>query len=270
MPPFRFRLPSKRLVAVATAPALLVHERKDKYPIYPKPDEEILLQEVPSELEQHIGSARRAVTASYLDVQSRVQGVVSRWIGVEQKVEKRVKSLIAPEEPLTPGLLYVGVATLTGSVIARNRIIFTRLLLPPTLFILSLNHFLPKTSHNISSYLGQLEDTYFPTLAEKHAIANAHTAMTWERAKEATANGRETLGHGVEKILGRVQESTGLKLKEALGIGEKASIAIKEKAQEVAEVVETKAVEAEKAVEAKVEEVKVAAEKKVEEIKRLV
>ncbi len=181
-----------------------------------------------------------------------------------------MKSLIAPEEPLTPGLLYVGVATLTGSVIARNRIILTRLILPPTLLVLSLNHFLPKTSHNISSYLGQLEDTYFPTLAEKHAIANAHTAMTWERAKEATASGRETFGRGVENVLTRVQESTGLKLKEALGVGEKASIAVKEQAQEAAVVVEAKAAEAQKAVEAKVEEVKVAAEKKVEEVKRLV
>ena len=144
-----------------------------------------------------------------------------------------------------------------------------------------MNHFLPKTSHNISSYFGQLEDTYFPTLAEKHAIANAHTAMTWERAKEATANGRETFGRGVENALSRVQESTGLKLKEALGFGEKISIAVKEgaheavhavetKAVEVEKAVEAKAIEAEKVVEAKVEEVKVAAEKKVEEIKRLV
>ena len=72
-----------------------------------------------------------------------------------------MKSLVAPDEPLTPGILYVGVATLTGSVLARNRI-FWRLTLPPALFILSLNHFLPKTSHNVSSYLGSLEDAHFP------------------------------------------------------------------------------------------------------------
>ena len=51
------------------------------------------MQEVPSELEQHIGNARRAVTASYLGVQERVQGVVSRWIGVEQRVESACKPL---------------------------------------------------------------------------------------------------------------------------------------------------------------------------------
>ncbi|KAI0684210.1 apolipo protein O-domain-containing protein [Cytidiella melzeri] len=239
-------------------------------PIYPKPEEEVLLQEVPSELEQQIGSARRAVTATYLHAQSRVQGVVSRWIGVEQSVERRVKSLAAPDEPLTPGVLYVGVATLTGSVIARNRTIFARLLLPPALLILSANHFLPKTSRNISYYFGQLEETYFPTLAQKHAVANAHTAMTWERAKDATSSGRETVGRVVGSVLSRVQESTGLKLKEALGVGERATIAVKAQAQEATEVVELKAAEAQKAVEEKVEEVKAAAEKKLEEVKRLV
>ena len=127
-----------------------------------------------------------------------------------------MKSLIAPDEPLTPGILYVGVATLTGSVLARNRI-FWRLTLPPALFILSLNHFLPKTSHNVSSYLGSLEDAHFPTLAEKHEIAKAHSAMTWQRIKDATQNGRETFSEGVASLVGKVEAATGLKLRETLG-----------------------------------------------------
>ncbi|GBE78867.1 hypothetical protein SCP_0200640 [Sparassis crispa] len=63
-------------------------------------------------------------------------------IGVEEAVEKRVKSLVAADEPVTPGILYVGVATVTGSIFARNCGLFTRALLPPTLLVLSLNHFL--------------------------------------------------------------------------------------------------------------------------------
>ena len=89
----------------------------------------------------------------------------------------KVNWLIAPDEPLTPGILYVGVATLTGSDLARDRI-FWRLTLPPALLILSLTHFLPKTSHNVSSYLVSLENAHVPTLAEKHEIAKAHSAMT--------------------------------------------------------------------------------------------
>jgi MICOS complex subunit MIC26 len=171
----------------------------------------------------------------------------------------RVKSLVVPEEPLTPGILYVGVATLTGSIISRNRILPTRLFLPPLFFLLTLNHFLPKTSHNLSLYVSELEERYTPTLKEKHDIANAHTRMTWERAKEATRDGREGISKVAEGLVGRVQDATGLKLRETLGWGEK-----------VAEEMENKVVEVKDALDKKIEQTKNSPDRKVEETKRLV
>ncbi|KAI0761316.1 apolipo protein O-domain-containing protein [Trametes elegans] len=237
-----------------------------KLPIYPTPDPEIVLVETPSELEKQIGVARRTVTATYEDAHARVQAVVSRWIGVEQAVENRVKSLIAPDEPLTPGILYVGVATLTGSVLARNRV-FWRLALPPTLLVLSLNHFLPKTTHNVSEYLGELEDAHFPTFAQKHEIAKAHSAMTWERIKDATQSGREKFSTGVAGLVGRVEEATGLKLRETLGWRDRAVKAAEAKTLEVVNKVEESATAAKAVADAKVEEVKEAVEQKVAEQK---
>ncbi len=181
-----------------------------------------------------------------------------------------MQSLVAPEEPFNPALLYVGVATLTGSVLGRNRILFTRLLLPPALFVLSFNHFLPKTAHNVSEYLGSLEERYLPTVAEKHAIANAHSAMTWERAKEATASGRESVTRNVGDVLARLQAVTGLKLQEALGVSQPFKQATKSQVQEIVHVVQQKTEEARENVEAKVEETTEIVEKKVNEIKRLV
>jgi organizing structure protein 2 len=60
---------------------------------------------------------------------------VSSWVNFERKVEREfngltvawltftgeVKSVLPKDEPLTPGILYVGVAGLAGSVFARNR-----------------------------------------------------------------------------------------------------------------------------------------------------
>ena len=104
-------------------------------------------------------------------------------------VTGRVKSLIPPDENLTPGALYVGVAALTGSVLARQRGLFLRFLLPPTLFVLSMNHFLPKTTQNISDYVMSLEREYAPGFAHTHETAIAHTAMTWEMAKKCHVPG---------------------------------------------------------------------------------
>ena len=154
---------------------------------------------------------------------------------------------------MTPGLLYVGIATLTGSILSRNRIILTRLLLPPLFLVASANHFLPKTTGNLSDYLGSLEDTHFPALAQKHEVAKAHSLMTWERLVDATKSGRDQVNHGADVVVEKIQEATGLKLKETLGWrkaeAEKAGSAAKA-------VVEQKIAEVEKKVEAKAEEVK--------------
>lgn len=71
----------------------LAHYLALKLPIYPSPDSEVVLVETPSELEKQIGVARRAVTTTYLDAHSRVQSVISRWIGVEQAVESACHSI---------------------------------------------------------------------------------------------------------------------------------------------------------------------------------
>jgi organizing structure protein 2 len=219
--------------------------------IYPELEREIVVVDSPSVLETQIGVARKAVTGVARDVHRRVHGVISEWIGIEHAVERacffhftfpiflsyncnyfldRVKALIAPGEPLTPALLYVGVASLSGSILARNRSVFTRVLLPPTFLLLSFNYFLPKTAQNVSAYAGSLEEKHFPTLARKHAVAIAHTHMTWERAREAGISGRDRIQDGLGGAVRRVQELTGLKVQEALGRG--ATSEVVEKAEE--------------------------------------
>ncbi|KAL0952954.1 hypothetical protein HGRIS_007164 [Hohenbuehelia grisea] len=238
---FRAALRPRRVAAFAAATGVVLHtppQDQDKLPIYPLPTPEILLVETHSPLEQQIGVARQAVTQAYNDAYSQVQGVVSKWIGVEHAIENRVKSIIAPDEPLTPGLLYVGISTLTGSILARNRFLPTRLILPPAFFFASLSHFLPRTSANLTGYFSSLEETYFPTVADKHAIANAHSRMAWERVKEATQNGRESFSSGVEIAVDKIQETTGLKLKETLGWGqatERRLVALKDEATKALE-----------------------------------
>jgi organizing structure protein 2 len=147
----------------------------------------------------------------------------------------RVKTLVVPDEPLTPALLYVGVASLSGSILARNRSLFARLSLPPTFFLLSFNHFLPKTSHNVSAYAGALEEAHLPTLAQKHAVAIAHAHMTWERVRAAGVGGRDAVQEGLGGAVRKIQELTGLKVHEALGRGVTTASEAVEKAEEEAQ-----------------------------------
>lgn len=167
-----------------------------------------------------------------------------------------MKLLIPADEPLTPGFLYTGVATLTGSILTRNRLLPLRLLSPPVFFVLSFQQFLPKTAANVSDYLSSLEHTYFPRLAQTTDTAIAHTGMTIEMAKDAYARGKDSVAGGVETIVEQIQSSTGLKLKEALGWGQEAVHRVEEKGKEVLAATEVRAAEAKTAVEKKVVELK--------------
>ena len=231
----------------------------------------------PSVLETQIGAVRRAATGVARDVHRRVHGVVSEWIGIEHAVERacsyispilhseyvfnytllldRVKALIAPDEPLTPALLYVGVASLSGSILARNRSVFTRIFLPPTFLLLSCKYFLPKTTQNVSEYAGSLEEEHFPTLAQKHAVAIAHSHMAWERVRAAGVSGRDKVQDGLGSAARKVQELTGLKVNEALGRGTTIAGEAVEKAEDALQSVKDAARQpGEKAVEEKGEE----------------
>ncbi|GAV99669.1 3-beta hydroxysteroid dehydrogenase isomerase family [Lentinula edodes] len=248
-------------------------QTKEKLPIYPHPDPEILLQEVPSELEKQIGVARREITSRYRDAHKQVQGLVDKWINIEHAVENRVKAIISPDESLTPSVLYIGVSTLTGSILTRSRSIPLRLIFPPLLFALSSAHFLPKTTSNFTSYLGSLEDTYFPTLAQKHDVAKAHSAMTWDRAKEAVEGARRSVEGGVLSGVEKMQQVTGLKVGEVWKLGEEKQGKVVEAVkvlEENAKEAEVHVLEAAKVVEKKTEEAVSDAETKKEETKRLV
>jgi len=212
-------LASASTLAVAAAGVTLSSDLQttQKLSIYPQPESETILLDTPSPLEHQIGQARRKITETIRQVRDEGQGIVNKWIGVEQAVEKRVKSIVSPKEQITAGLLYTGIATLTGSIMARNRSYLARLTLPGALFFVSLNHFLPETTGNLSSYVGSVEERYFPKVAEKHAIANAHARMTWERVKESTRDGREWVGRNVDWSVKKVQEVTGLKVRDVVG-----------------------------------------------------
>jgi organizing structure protein 2 len=111
----------------------------------------------------------------------------------------------------------VGVATLSGSILSRNRTLPTRFLLPPLFLLLSAQHFLPKTTHNLSDYLGSLEDEYLPSLAQKHETAKAHSAMAWARVKDASEGINGKVERAAVSAFDKVQEVTGLKLRETFG-----------------------------------------------------
>ncbi|KAJ7435013.1 apolipo protein O-domain-containing protein [Mycena galericulata] len=214
---------------------------RQKPSIYASPPTEIVLLDTPSALEAHIGTVRRAATGQYRVAHAHVQGLVSRWIGVENRVEHRIKSLLPPDERLVPGVLYAAIAFLSGAIAARYRSLPVRALLPPLLGGAAFAHFLPKTAANVRAYASSLEDKHLPEVARVHEVGKAHTGMAWARLREGTNEAREKVGQGVLAAVAQVQGATGLKITEALGVArsveEKAEKVVEEKIQDLEGVV---------------------------------
>ncbi|KAG0693327.1 apolipo protein O-domain-containing protein [Suillus ampliporus] len=199
--------------------------------MYPASIPELLLLDTPSALEKQIGTVRREITGYYSGVHSQAQGIIDRWISVEEKVETRIKSFRDPTEPMNPGLLYTGISALTTSVLTRSRALPTRILLPPAALVGAFAYFLPGTASRVGAYAEELEDRYVPRVGEIRRTSIAHSGIAWERAKEGVAAGRESVNNGVKSIVERIEEGTGLKLK-AMGWAQD----VKKEAQSVASV----------------------------------
>jgi len=113
---------------------------------------------------------------------------------------------------MTPGLLYVGVSTLTGSVIGRRRNLLVRVLLPPAFFALSLGYFLPKTAQNLTAYLSTLERTYAPTLADRHSDLNRWLSQSLGGMSKTYSDAKATAAHGIQSARRQLEQQTGLKV----------------------------------------------------------
>ena len=151
-----------------------------------------------------------------------------------------MKSIIPVDESLTPDALYVGVATLTASVLARNRSFLLRLSLPPVFFFISMKQFLPKTTHNLSSYLSSLERAHAPAFADAHEQLNQTVVSTSVAAREAWVNARSRAKGSVEYTVTELQNKTGLKLREVLGWSQDAVGKVEVEAKDVASNVNNK------------------------------
>ncbi|KAF8439759.1 apolipo protein O-domain-containing protein [Boletus edulis BED1] len=185
--------------------------------IYPRPTPTLVLLDTPSPLEWRIGQVRREVCGYYFGARTHVQGVIDRWVRVEEAVESRLHSFRDPTEPLNPGLLYTGVSALTASVVVRSRALPVRFLLPPLSFVGAFAYFLPRTAGRVGGWMEELEGTYAPRAGEIRQTSVAHTRMALGMLGDKYREGREGLEKGVGRVVEGIESGTGLRLSGALG-----------------------------------------------------
>ncbi|KAK0731497.1 apolipo protein O-domain-containing protein [Lasiosphaeris hirsuta] len=141
-----------------------------------------------------------------------VNSTMARAFSLEHSFTSTIASLAPPRESgerLLPGLIYVLVAGMAGSIVARNRGVLLRASAPLALGIGAAWVVLPVTMTNVSGLAWKYEQR-FPAVAEAHisaregvakgvSFAKVHGEVATRRVTEAVADARETVEGWVRK-----------------------------------------------------------------------
>jgi organizing structure protein 2 len=133
-------------------------------------------------------------------------------LNLEQNFTSTVASLApSPQsgEKLMPGTLYVLVAAMTGSIVARNRNIVLRAAVPFVVGVGAGWVVLPVTMSNVANLLWKYEQR-FPAVADGHTrardgiqkawyMARVHSQLAVNTVDEKITSGRESMEEWVKK-----------------------------------------------------------------------
>jgi len=175
------------------------------------------IQKPASYLQIQIGTARIPFENYFHNTSRKFQQVRDRWIGTERKIEGQLLNILLQDEPLTPAIFYVGVATLAGSIVSRNRSLFSRLILPPVFLATTATLLLPRTTDNVRNCAWSIEQQHSPALARHHAEIYNKAQDAFYKLRGSTQTLRKHLTEGVSKGAHRLEDITGLKTRHVFG-----------------------------------------------------
>ncbi|KAI9722448.1 MAG: hypothetical protein M1828_004815 [Chrysothrix sp. TS-e1954] len=132
---------------------------------------------------------------------------MTRAFNLEDNFTTIVRSLAPPadaNEPILPGLAYIFVAALAGTIVSRNRGIILRASVPLTFGIAAGYAVLPSTMQNVEGLMQDWEGRYSPELRQQHIRARERVRSFLvtgvEHSKMALSQGEEAVGEARKSV----------------------------------------------------------------------
>ncbi|KAL2017503.1 hypothetical protein VTK56DRAFT_2045 [Thermocarpiscus australiensis] len=183
--------------------AISVHDPHPHHRRRPTPTDRLAAQ---------IRRARLFLYAQACTAEDAVNRTMARAFALEQSFTSTVASLAPPRESgerLLPGLIYVLVAGMAGSIVARNRNVVLRGAAPLALGLGAAWVVLPVTMGNVSALLWEYEKR-FPAVADAHLraregvergvdMARVHAEVAQRKVYEGVRDAREAVEAWVRK-----------------------------------------------------------------------
>jgi organizing structure protein 2 len=161
---------------VAQAVAAPAADEETSRPRRPAPTDRLAVQ---------IGRARMFLHKHTVKAEDAINSAMDRAFSLEQSFTSTIASLAPPKESgekLMPGAVYVLVAAMAGSIVARNRNIFVRASLPIAFGVGAGWVVLPITMRNVGDLTWRYEQR-FPAAASTHLMVRESIEKGWSFAK---------------------------------------------------------------------------------------
>ncbi|KAH9809887.1 apolipo protein O-domain-containing protein [Melampsora americana] len=150
-----------------------------KLPIYDQESKEIELIKSKLILQDEVKILRTKIQEIQFNSTHQTQLYLNKWLNFEKRFSDRFHQLIQKDEINSNALAYIGISTLTGSILTRNRSIFLRFISPITFLTISFSNLMPKTYENLKTYSFDLQDQHFPNsaLIRDDLILKSHQSL---------------------------------------------------------------------------------------------
>lgn len=132
----------------------------------------------------------------------------------ERLVSGAVSALHCKSEDVLPNAAYVAIAGLSGNIMARQRGVVAKVVLPVALSAAAFRYFLPQTFANTAGFLWAVEKRTAPALAEQQVAVVAQASTLVAKAEQVAADGLQRVHAGVDGLRTRIGRATGLTLDE--------------------------------------------------------
>ncbi|KAI8098588.1 apolipo protein O-domain-containing protein [Halteromyces radiatus] len=180
--------------------------RKSKLSIYDEPEPKRIVIESPTKLEEHVAYAQKYANDALDEGKAHVDTFHNHVQSIENDIRGTINEIIAKDEDILPNAMYIGVAALAGTIIARNRNIVLRFLTSTALATGASFYLLPKTTHNLGVQLEKLERKY-PELGKVHTSINEAIGDVRKQVDDTLLSLRGQLDQGKELVKQQVNET---------------------------------------------------------------
>lgn len=165
-------------------------------------------------MEGVFGAARTTLLDAWTYVESSVNDGKNSLYQKEREVSATVRGLHHRSEDLLPNAVYIAIAVLTGQIMARNRSIVAKAVLPVGLGLGAFKYFLPQTFSHTADFVWKAEQKALPGLASTQGAAVEQAEKLAQSLEETAAKSQEKYHMGVETLRTKVIKFTGLNLNE--------------------------------------------------------